>query len=93
MFTTIGVFVTMLAVAVADAAGFAVAVAVMVTVPPGGTVEGAEYVAGLPLAVCGVIVPHAVAPHVTDQPAPSARGSFVTIAVMLLDCAVPTVCT
>ena len=38
--TTIGAVVRTVAVADADIAGFVVDVAVMVTVPPGGTVEG-----------------------------------------------------
>jgi len=51
MVTTMGVAVTILAVAAAETAGFAVDFAVMATVPPDGTAEGAAYVAALPLAV------------------------------------------
>jgi hypothetical protein len=76
-----GAVVTMLAVAVAVTAGFAVESAVMVTVPPVGTAEGATYVAALPLAVWEVIVPHDCAPHWTDQSTPAACGSLATIAV------------
>lgn len=80
--TTMGAEVTMLAVADVETAGFAVEFAVIDTVPPGGAEEGATYVAGLPLAVCGVIVPHAAAPQLSDQSAPAARGSLVTMAVI-----------
>lgn len=81
MVTTMGGAVTILAVADAETAGFAVELAVMDTVPPGGTAEGPAYVAGLPLAVCAVIVPHAAAPQLSDQSTPSAWGSPVTMAV------------
>lgn len=71
----------MLAVADAKTAGLTVDLAVMIAVPPGGTVEGATYVAALSLAVCAVIVPHADALQLTDQSTPPAWGSFATMAV------------
>ena len=92
MVTTMGAAITMLAVAEEETAGFAVDFAVMVTVPPGGTTEGAAYVAALPLAVWAVIVPHDCAPHCTDQSTPAVWGSLATIAVIWTVCAVPAVC-
>lgn len=93
MVTTMGAAVTMSAVADAETAGFAVDFAMMDTAPPGGTEEGAAYVAALPLAVCGVIVPHACALHCTDQSTPAVWGSLTTIAVKWPVCADPAGCT
>ena len=49
--TIVGAVVSTVAIAVADFVGSAVDVAVIVTMPPGGTAAGLTKVAGLPLAV------------------------------------------
>jgi hypothetical protein len=51
--------------------------AVIVTVPPGGIVEGPEKVIGLPLAEwAGEKLPHVDAEQVADQSTPAAVGSL-----------------
>jgi hypothetical protein len=58
-----------------------VEVAVTVTTPPAGTMAGATYVAVAPLAVCGVIEPHAPAlAHVSVQSTPSEERSLSAVA-------------
>jgi hypothetical protein len=95
--TRIGAVVTMFAVEDADIALFVVDDAVMVTVPPGGTVEGPAYVTETPLAVCAFvdppIVPQLDAPQLKDQSTPAAAGSPSTIAVNEVECAGPAVWT
>jgi hypothetical protein len=81
MVTTIGVVVTTVAVADPDLVGSAVDFAVIVTLPPGGTLEGPSKVAATPLAVCGVMPPQFDAPQLTDQSTPAAAVSLATSAV------------
>ena len=80
MVTTIGAAATMFAVAEADIAGFAVDLAVMVTVLPGDAEESATKVAASPLDVCGVIPPQEVVPQLNDQSAPACEESLSTTA-------------
>jgi hypothetical protein len=77
-----GLALTIIAVAVALIAGLLVELALMVTVPSGGAVEGALKVVAAPLAVCGVTEPQAEAPQLTDQSTPAMAGSFVTNAAI-----------
>jgi len=58
-------------------------VAVTVTVPPEGTLVGAVYVVGTPLAICAEEkLPHWALPHVTVQLTRAFCGPLVTIAAM-----------
>src|ERR1017187_3936551 len=65
--------------------GASVAVAVIVTVFPAGTLAGALYVVEAPLSVCvGVNEPQApTEPQVTVQSTPPLPGSFDTVALTL----------
>jgi hypothetical protein len=82
MLTTMGVAVMMFAVADAETVGFVVDVAVIVTVPPAGTAEGAEKVVLTPLAVCvGLTPPQLAAPQLTVQSTPAFATSLATKAV------------
>jgi hypothetical protein len=72
----------MVTLAVTNFVGSAVAVAVMVTVLPGGMTEGAIYVVGAPLAVCMGVKPPQLPPvQETDQSTPLFNGSFETMAL------------
>jgi hypothetical protein len=80
--TAITAAVVTVATAVANFVLSVVDLAVIVTVPPGGTVEGLEKVVGLPLAEwAGEKLPHIDAPQVADQSTPPAAGSLATVAV------------
>src|SRR6266849_2060937 len=69
--------------AVTDVVVSAVAVALMVTVPPGGTVAGAVKVVFAPLAVCaGLNAPQLALPQVTVQSTPAFVESFETVALI-----------
>jgi hypothetical protein len=64
-----GSVVVIVMTAATDLVGSCTEVAVIVTVPPAGTVEGAVYVVDVPLPVVAVLnEPHAFeVPQVTDQ--------------------------
>lgn len=78
--TTTGVVVMMVAIADVDFVGSVVEVAVMVTVPPEGTVAGPVKIAGAPLAVCALICPQLVEPQLNLQSTPAEALSWVTVA-------------
>src|ERR1022692_2718128 len=64
--------------------GASVAVAVIVTVFPAGTLAGALYVVETPLAVCAAVnEPQAAEPQVTVQLTPPLPVSFDTVALTL----------
>ena len=91
--TTIGVAVTIFAMACAESTGLVVDLAVIVTVPLGGAFDGAEYVVATPLAVWrGVRLPQLSAPQLTDQSTPAAAGSLSTTAVSGVECVAPVSC-
>jgi hypothetical protein len=79
---------TIVAVAVAALLKSDTEVAVIVTVALAGTAAGAVYVAGAPLAVDAVIVPHpgehAVPPWLRAQVTPLFPASFPTVAVKVV---------
>lgn len=77
----IGAVVTTVAVADVDLLGSVVDLAVIVTLPLAGTLDGPRKVAAMPLAVCGVIPPQFEALQVTDQSTPAAAASLATSAV------------
>jgi hypothetical protein len=91
--TTIGAADTTVAVAVADLVGSAVDFAVMVIVPPAGTVEEFVKVAATPLAVCAVMVPQLGVPQLRVQSAPPGVASLATNAVKCVERAAPEVWT